>query len=104
MSFKNIDAIEFSELVNQEGSIVLDVRSEGEAAQGSIPGSMLINIMSPSFSLEIEKLDKSKVYLVYCQSGNRSSSACGYMSSLGFENLHNLSGGILSWNRISLPT
>ena len=99
MNYKNIEPQEFSDLMNQDGYVVLDVRSELEASERSIPGSKLINIMSPVFQSEIEKLDKSKKYLVYCRSGNRSGSACSYMDTMGFENLHNLAGGIIAWNR-----
>jgi len=99
MNYKNINPEEFSKLMSQEGYVVLDVRSEREAAQASIPGSMLIDIMNPSFASEVEKLDKSKNYLIYCRSGQRSGSACGYMAGLGFGELYNLAGGILAWSR-----
>ena len=99
MSYKNIAAKEFNELMNQEGHVVLDVRSPGELSEGAIDDHIMININDPSFPSEIEKLDKSKAYLIYCRSGSRSESACGYMDSLGFENLYNLSGGIIAWNR-----
>jgi len=99
MSYKNIDVQEFKELMQSENNVVIDVRAPGELVEGSIDGHQLINIFDPSFRDEVEKLDKVKGYLIYCRSGNRSGSACGYMSSIGFENLYNLSGGIIAWNR-----
>ena len=102
MSYKNIEPEEFSDLMTKEGYVVLDVRSPGELSEGLIEGHKLINIFDPSFRSEIEKLDKSKGYLIYCRSGNRSESACGFMDSLGFENLYNLSGGIIAWNRFQV--
>lgn len=98
MNYKNIDAVEFAELKEQEGYVVLDVRSPQELAEGSIPGHIMINMFNPDFKSEIAKLDKNKSYLIYCRSGGRSSQACMIMSDLGFENLYNLNGGIGSWN------
>ena len=45
----------------------------------------------------LEPMDKEKVYLVYCRSGNRSSRACAVMTSMGFNKTFNLVGGILEW-------
>ena len=98
MSYENISPEKFKELMEDTSSIVLDVRTPEEEVEGTIPGSVLININEPSFPAEIEKLDKSKTYLVYCRSGNRSGKACGYMSSKGFSSLYNLEGGIRAWN------
>ena len=98
MNYKNIGAEEFSTLKDLGGHIVLDVRSPGELADGAIPGYKMINMFDPSFRTEIEKLDKSKTYLVYCRSGNRSGQTCAMMAEMGFENLYNLSGGIFAWN------
>ena len=52
---------------------------------------------SNSFINEISKLDKSKIYLIYCRSGNRSSKAATIMDSLGFKKTIDLEGGFLRW-------
>ncbi len=97
MNYNNVDPVEFQKLID-EGGVVLDVRSPGELAEGSIKGYTQINFFEGSFKAEIEKLDKSKTYLVYCRSGNRSGQACAIMDGMGFENLYNLNGGIGAWN------
>lgn len=98
MNYRNINASEFAELKEQENHVVLDVRSPGELAEGAIPGHIMINIFDPAFASKITELDKSKTYLVYCRSGNRSGQACAFMASMGFSNLYNLNGGIGAWN------
>ena len=98
MSYENISPSKFKEFMKDANSVMLDVRTPEEEVEGTIPGSVLININDPSFPSEIEKLDKSKTYLVYCRSGNRSGKACGYMGSKGFDSLYNLDGGIRAWN------
>ena len=46
---------------------------------------------------EINTLDKSKSYYVYCRSGARSAQAVQLMRDLGFNDTYNLLGGILEW-------
>jgi len=79
-------------------SIVLDVRTQDEVDEGVIPNSIHIDIYrGQGFIDEIEKLDKTKNYYVYCRSGNRSGQACSIMNQLGFENAFNLEGGFNEW-------
>ncbi|ELR73386.1 rhodanese-like domain protein [Fulvivirga imtechensis AK7] len=96
--YENIDAGEFQELMKDKDVVVLDVRTPAEKAEGTIPGYKMINLMSPDFANQVSQLDKSKKYLVYCRSGNRSRQACQIMAGMGFENLYNLVGGIGAWN------
>ena len=85
-------------MMNEEkNSILIDVRTLEENKTLSIPNSKLIDIHKPNFIDQIEKLDRSKSYFVYCRSGRRSHSACRQMKSMGFEKVYNLKGGIISW-------
>jgi rhodanese-related sulfurtransferase len=80
-------------------SVILDVRTEDECNQGVIPNSINIDIyLGQEFLEQLETLDKTKNYYVYCRSGARSANACEAMNNLGFENAYNLLGGILEWN------
>lgn len=98
MSFQNIPVDRFKELMNDENTVILDVRTPEEEVEGMVPGSVLINVMDPSFPTKVEELDKSKAYLVYCRSGGRSATACKHMANTGFDKLYNLEGGIKAWN------
>ncbi|PIB29915.1 rhodanese-like domain-containing protein [Maribacter sp. 4G9] len=87
-----------SKLSEDDNSFILDVRTEAEVEEGYIPNSKNIDIYKgQGFIDELEKLDKSKNYYVYCRSGNRSGQACAIMNSLGFENAFNLEGGFMNW-------
>lgn len=87
-----------SQLENDDNSFILDVRTDDEVAEGRIPDATNIDIyLGQGFLDEIEKLDKSKNYYVYCRSGNRSGQACAIMNSVGFENAFNLEGGFMNW-------
>lgn len=80
-------------------AVILDVRTEDEWSRGIIPGAINIDIYKgQGFVYEVEALDKSKNYYVYCAAGARSAQACSIMKQLGIENAYNLMGGITQWD------
>lgn len=86
------------QLKEGNNSVVLDVRTQEEVDLGTIPNSIHIDIYKgQGFIYELEELDKTKKYFVYCRSGSRSGQACVIMSQLGFDNVYNLVGGINEW-------
>ena len=86
------------QLAKDENAVILDVRTDAEVADGIIAGAKHMDIYKgQEFISEIEALDKSKNYYVYCRSGNRSGQACAIMDQLGFKNAYNLEGGMLDW-------
>ena len=90
---------EWSEQLESDGNaFILDVRTPEEVEDGYIPNATNIDIyMGQEFVAELEKLDKTKNYYVYCRSGQRSGQACAIMNKLGFENAYNLEGGFMNW-------
>lgn len=87
-----------SQLKSDTNAVVLDVRTEVEVEDGIIPNAKHIDIyLGQGFLDEVEKLDKSKNYYIYCKSGGRSGQACNIMQSLGFDNTYNLVGGFEDW-------
>lgn len=83
---------------NDVEAVILDVRTEDEVGEKSIPNAINIDIYKgQEFLDELEKLDKNKNYYVYCKAGGRSNQACLLMGQLGFENTFNLLGGISEW-------
>jgi rhodanese-related sulfurtransferase len=57
--------------------------------------------------LRAADIPQDKPVVIYCRSGARSAQACAFMASKGYDNMHNLSGGIMAWarsgNMLSLP-
>lgn len=85
-------------LEKNKNALILDVRTEEEFIAGFIPEAINIDIYKgQGFIDEIEKLDTSKTYYVYCRSGARSAQACALMHQHGIENAYNLMGGITEW-------
>jgi rhodanese-related sulfurtransferase len=86
------------QLAEDNNAVVLDVRTQEEVDEGIIPNAIHIDIFKgQGFIYEVEELDKSKTYFIYCKSGGRSGQACSIMNQLGFENAYNLIGGFSNW-------
>ena len=88
-----------SQFETDDNAVILDVRTEAEFNEGIITDAISIDIhLGQGFITEIEALDKTKNYYVYCRSGMRSAKACEIMKEQGFENAYNLVGGITEWD------
>lgn len=97
---KNLSQKQWSENLSlKEDAQILDVRTAIEVEEGKIPNALNIDILNPNeFMAEIEKLDKSLHYFVYCKAGMRSAQACAIMQQLGFDHTYNLDGGFSQWS------
>ena len=82
---------EADELVKNEGAVWIDVRLESEHKNSGIDGS--INIPLFMLRLKAQSLDESKKYILYCDSGRRSS-ACAYLLSERGLEVYCLKGGL----------
>jgi len=83
--------------------VLIDVRTPGEFAQGHLANALSMDIYSNDFKSRAAKLDKSKPVFVYCKAGSRSSSAADVFSDLGFKEIYDLNGGIISWQKANKP-
>lgn len=95
----HISQADFQKIVTNEKALVMDVRTPGEISGGVIKGATLFaDFNSNDFAKTVDKLDKSKTYIIYCRSGARSNSAANYMVGKGFQKVYNLKGGISDWS------
>lgn len=93
MAVKTLSPAEFKAKMAEPDAVVLDVRTPAEITAGKVPNALEIDFNSPNFSTELDKLDKSKTYLVYCKVGGRSGKTCEMMSAKGFQKVFGLKGG-----------
>ena len=63
---------------------IIDVRTPEEWDAGHLEGAVRIGIADADFVQQLETLDKSADYYIYCRSGNRAGQAIDYMKSAGF--------------------
>jgi adenylyltransferase/sulfurtransferase len=96
-----IDPPEAAALGN--GSVFLDVREQDEWDVERIPGAVHITRGRLESRVERAVPDRSTPLVVYCESGARSLLASRALEELGYENVHNLAGGIVEWKRAGLP-
>lgn len=85
-----------------DNHFLLDVREPHEQSISRIDGAVLI----PLGELEQRstELPRDKRILVHCKSGGRSARAVSLLREQGFENVWNISGGIIAWAREIDPT
>ena len=98
-----LGAVEAVRILNDDNTLVLDVREANEYSGGHIRNAVHIPLTALDKRLnEVEKY-KDRPVLVYCRSGSRSYSACKKLKKAGFETLYNLKGGIMAWSSANLP-
>ena len=90
-------------LLNKDNAVVIDVREDKEIKGGVIKGAQHISLSQLSDRMtELGKYKQNPI-LVYCKSGSRSGHACHQLSKAGFEDVSNLTGGIMAWETANLP-
>ena len=95
--YVNITAEEAKQIMdNEEGYIILDVRTQEEYDQGHIPGAIVISHEEIAEKAEEVLTDKDQLILVYCRSGRRSKIAAEALVELGYTNIKEF-GGIIDW-------
>ena len=96
VSYRQITMDEAVAMMEEEGYIILDVRTAAEFDEKHIPGA--INIPNETIGAEVipELPDKDQLILVYCRSGNRSKQASEKLVKLGYTNVVEF-GGIIDW-------
>lgn len=93
----------FATAIAKNGVSLLDVRTQSEYASGHIGNAVNIDFYDPSFRDKLNTLNKNSEYYVYCRSGHRSGGALTIMKELGFTNVHDLAGGLESWQMEGRP-
>ncbi|HMZ45863.1 MAG TPA: rhodanese-like domain-containing protein [Chitinophagaceae bacterium] len=84
-------------LAQDKSAQLIDVRTPEEYEEGHLENAVNINIKDSNFIELVKKLNKEKPVYVYCRSGVRSRKAGAELEKLGFKQIFDLDGGILSW-------
>jgi glyoxylase-like metal-dependent hydrolase (beta-lactamase superfamily II)/rhodanese-related sulfurtransferase len=96
-----ISVQEFEELREKEKDhvAVLDVREPGEVEAGAMENS--IHIPLGQLQNRTSELDRSKLTVVHCKGGYRSSIATSILRRAGFRDIANLTGGYDAWKAMA---
>lgn len=89
-------------LMNREKAVVIDVREDGEFAQGHIKGARHV----PLGNLDGHKglpSNKTLPLVVVCARGARAGRAAVQLKKMGYDNVQVLAGGMGAWRQADLP-
>ncbi len=92
------------QLINHKNALVVDVRTDKEYQQGHIMNALHIPLGVLEDRVQELQAYKASPIVLVCRSGARSAQAAGKLRKLGFADVHNMGGGMLAWERASLPT
>src|SRR5574341_241452 len=101
--FLDISAAVAQAVIEREGEggpariLVLDVRTPKEYAARRIPGAKLVPFEELDRRYREEIPDTTEKIFVDCMGGERSRSACDFLSRRGYANLYNIREGIQGW-------
>ncbi|PSL25958.1 rhodanese-like domain-containing protein [Chitinophaga ginsengisoli] len=95
---ENISPIELKKRMdNGEDLNIVDVREPHEHAEFNIGGILVP--LGDIRAMQVDELEdlKDQEVIVYCRSGGRSGQAAMILETMGFQNVKNLTGGMLAW-------
>lgn len=100
---KEVGSVAALQLINHKNALILDVRDEKEFNTGHILNAKLIPLGKLAARLaELERY-RDRPVVVYCRSGQHSATACVLLGKEGFGQAYSLAGGVLAWQKSSLP-
>ena len=94
MSFETIRANEVIYYIGRPDVLIIDLREKEEYLKGHIPSA--INIPYENLENEINRLNRNKLLIFYCDRGNISLMAARDLMKHGY-NIKNLYGGIRAY-------
>jgi phage shock protein E len=90
-----VDVATVAAIMNRDDVVLIDVRDQSEYDEVHIPNITLIPLETVPDSLD--QIPTDKTVIVTCRSGNRSGQATEFLRQQGFDNVHNMEGGIVAW-------
>ena len=100
---KTVSPNEAVVIMNDDQTIVVDVREPPEFAEGHIEGARNIPLGKIDERFGELESHKNKPIIVNCQSGTRSLAAGKKLTKLGFTQVYEMKGGIFAWKDQNLP-
>ncbi len=96
-----VSAKEAADLIDKHSGdnefAILDIRTPGEFQSGHLAKSIPIDFYSQTFADQLNRLDKTKTYLVYCRTGNRSTKSLELFKKLKYQKVYHMTFGISAW-------
>ncbi len=96
-----IDVQTVDSVKDRDDVVLIDVREQWEYDEGHIPGITLIPMNE--VPARLSEIPTDKTVILTCRSGNRSGQVAEFLRGEGYDNVHNMEGGIIAWEAAGLP-
>lgn len=96
-----VDVQTVADLQGRDDVLLIDVREQWEYDEAHIPNITLIPMNE--IPNRLSEIPTDKTVIVTCRSGNRSGQVTDFLRDQGYDNVHNMEGGILAWQQAGLP-
>ena len=100
MHYKCIHVQEAQELLNDPGTVIVDIRDKVSFQAGNIPNS--INLSNEDIVNFLDSTDRKAPLLIYCYHGINSKDAAEYFVNNGFHTVFSLDGGYSEFSQKKL--
>ncbi len=92
-----LNAADFHAQIDGKRVQLVDVRTPGEFKSGHIKKAVNVDVNDGGFKDKMEKFSMEEPIYIYCRSGARSRMAASKLVRMGFAEVKDLRGGIMSW-------
>jgi len=100
---QHLSAVEFNQLTEKEGTIVVDMRNHYESEVGHFENAVKpdVETFREALPVVVQILEQKKDHdiIMYCTGGIRCEKASAYLKHNGFENVYQVEGGIIEYTR-----
>jgi rhodanese-related sulfurtransferase len=101
--YREVDAREAAELLQNVNPLLLDVRTRAEFKRGHIKDALLLPVQELQKRVGELSAYKHSDILIYCATGNRSTVASKILVDNGFKRITNMRYGIAQWAHSKYP-
>lgn len=98
-----IDTTDATRLFNRDQAVFVDIRNENAYQKSHLPGA--INIPLEHIDKRKDKLKRynGQTIIAYCDTGSSTLNAVKALQAQGWEQVHQLRGGLSAWREAGLP-
>jgi len=90
-------------LRQQQGALLVDVREDGERAEGMAQGALGVPMAALQASPAAYLPNRDAPVLLICRSGQRSKRVAASLLEQGYTQVYSVQGGTLRWQKDGLP-
>ena len=96
-----IGTLEATQLINQKGAQVADLRDDRDFRAGHLPASK--NVLPDRVQTWVASVETGKPILLVCDNGLASQKAAAALKAAGRPDVYSLKGGIDAWVQAGIP-